>query len=555
MSNAKETPRQKMISLMYLVLTCMLALNVSREVLQGFVNINESLETTNANFTNNTQKIMEAMDAAIKQGHHEFVPYYAKAKQVTRLSQNAFDYVDRLKKKIVQYTEDVKGADTLQLSEVEKLDDYDKPTYFLIGADETRPKDGSYSAKELRKTITALTDSLNKMLDEMKDKNGLKLPPGDYAVLKDKLRILRPTDNYKDKDGLPVSWEFKNFYNQPLAAVVTNLSKVQSDLRNIEGETINVFASASGKLAVKFNEMEARIVPVSKYVQAGSAYSADVFLSAASTDFKEDNLQFILGDMDTATGKIADGAKVLPIENGTGKINFPTSAIGQKDISGWIKFREGTGTYKYLKYNSEYVVANAAVAVSPDKMNVFYSGVENPVTISAAGVAPTELVVTIKGCNSTLKNSGNGKYIASVSGAGECTVTVSQKTATGIKQQGAPQVFRVKKFPNPTLRINGKNVIGNLDMKTADAKNISTLGLDLDNLDFKATFKVVEFLVTIGIPNVSVKSFKCFGNQLSDDAKKELARLKPTGKIYFEDIKVQTPDEIREFPMVKVSVK
>src|SRR4051812_48315564 len=116
MSNAKETPRQKMISLMYLVLTCLLALNVSREVLQGFVTINESLETTNANFSGNTQKIMAALEDAIEKGHHEYSPYFAKAKEVTRLTQVTYTYIDSLKHQLVKYTENEPGADTLELS-------------------------------------------------------------------------------------------------------------------------------------------------------------------------------------------------------------------------------------------------------------------------------------------------------------------------------------------------------------------------------------------------------------------------------------------------------
>ena len=555
MSHTKETPRQKMISLMYLVLTCLLALNVSKEVLQGFVTINESIETTNSNFTNNTQTIMEAIDEAIKHGQHEFEPYYAKAKEVTGLSQKTFIYIDSLKKELIRYTEDVKGADTLKLNQVESLDDYDKPTYFMIGSDETKPSDGKYSAIELRHTITKLTDSLNAMLDYMQSNNGLHLPENDYQVLKGKIKLFSPQDNFKDKEGKPLAWEIKNFYNLPLAAVVTSLSKIQSDIRNIEGGIINAFASAPGKLSVKFNQMEARIVPISKYIQSGTPYTADVFLSAASTDFKEDNLQFILGDVDTSTGVISKDAMLLPIENGTGKINFPTNSVGDKKINGWIKFREGTGKYKYFNYRNEYVVANAAVAVSPDKMNVFYAGVENPITVSAAGVAPTDLVVNINGCNGGLISRGNGKYIANVKGVGNCTVTVSQRTPTGIKQQGLPQIFRVRKIPSPPLRINGKTVIGNIDMNISDAKNIYSLGLDIASFEFNAPFKVNEFTLTMGGPGMSYQMLKCAGNKLSPQARDALLKIKRGCKIYFEDIKVMACDGPRDFPLVKVSVK
>lgn len=554
MSSAKETPRQKMIGMMYLVLTCLLALNVSREVLQGFVIINESIETTNSNFTTNTKLMLEALDEAIKQGHPEAKPYYDKAKEATLLTQKTYDYLDILKQQVKQYTENVKGADTMKLAQIERLDDYDKPTFFLIGSDETKPKTGQYSAKELRGNIEKLTTELNKMIDYMKDKDGLKLPDKDYLILKDKLKLFTPHDNYKDKEGHPQTWELKNFYNMPLAAVVTNLSKIQSDIRNIEAELVNTFASASGKLAIKFNQMEARIVPVSQYVQSGSPYTADVFLSASSSEFNEDNLQFILGDVDTATGKISEGATILPIDKGTGKITLPTGGSGHKEIKGWIKLKNGVGKTEYYKYENEYIVAPSAVAVSAEKMNVLYIGAENPLNISAAGVAPSDLVVVISGCGATLSNTGNGKYIAKATATGTCMVTVMQKTPKGMKQQGAPIAFRVKKFPNPPLKVNGKTSFGNIEMQLSDVKNITSIGTDNSGYDFNATFKVTEFKISI-YGGGTAQEFNCPGNSLSQAAKEALSRVRKGYKVYLEDIKVQAPDGPRDLPNTKITVK
>jgi gliding motility-associated protein GldM len=339
-----------------------------------------------------------------------------------------------------------------------------------------------------------------------------------------------------------------------LAAVVTNLSKIQSDIRNIEAEMVTTFASASGKLAVKFNQMQARVVPVSQYVQAGSPYTADVFLSASSTEFTDENMQFILGDVDTSTGKISPDAKILPVDNGTGKITLPTSAAGHQEINGWIKFKDGNGKNKYYKYQNEYVVANAAVAVSAEKMNVFYIGVENPVNVSAAGVAPTDLVTVISGCGGTLSNNGNGKYIAKATSVGTCVVTVMQKTPIGMKQQGPPMVFRVKKFPNPPLRVNGKSTFGNLEMALSDVKTLNTLGTDNAGFDFKANFVITKFKLAI-YGGGKADEYNCNGNALSTDAKQALTRVKKGYKIYIEDIKVQAPDGERDLPNTKIIVK
>jgi gliding motility-associated protein GldM len=555
MSNAKETPRQKMIGMMYLVLTCLLALNVTKEVLQGFVTINESIETTNSNFTANTQKMLNSLQDAITNGKNEAKPYYAKAKEVTQLSQTTFDYITTLKQNIQQYTENVKGADTMKLARIEKLDDYDKPTYLLIGPDETKPADTKYSAKELRRNITTLTTELNKMIDEMKDKKGTMLPTEDYQILKEKIKLFTPHDNFKDKEGKAISWEIKNFYNMPLAGVITNLSKMQSDIRNIESEMVTTFAGAAGKLTIKFDVLQARIVPVSQYVQSGSPYSADVFLTASSTKFNADNMQFILGDVDTTTGKLNEGAVALPIDNGTGKISIPTSGAGHKEIKGWIKLKGLDGLYKYYRYENEYIVANAAVAVSPDKMNVFYIGVDNPLTVSAAGVAPTDLVVNVSGCGATLVSNGNGKYTTKASSTGTCIVTVMAKTPNGLRQQGAPQYFRVKRFPNPPLKVAGKSTYGTIEMKLNDAKNINVLGVDNAGFDFVAQFKMEKFNMCIVNASGISQPFPCSGYALSTEAKDALKRLRVGNKVYFEDIKVQAPDGPRDFSTIKVVVK
>ncbi|MBA3664304.1 MAG: hypothetical protein H0W61_08870 [Bacteroidetes bacterium] len=555
MSSAKETPRQKMIGMMYLVLTCLLALNVSKEVLEGFVTINESIENTNANFAANTKIMMEAMDEALKNGRNEVKPYYEKSKQTVLLSQKTFDYVGELKNKVKQYTENKIGADTMKLGNIERLDDFDKPTFLLIGPDETKPKTGLYSAKELLQTMNKYSTELGRMIEEMKDKAGTKLPEKDYLVLKEKLKLFTPNDNYKDKEGKPVSWEFKNFYNMPLAAVVTNLSKIQSDIKSIEAGMISTFAGASGKLSLPMNLYSARIVPVSQYIQSGTPFTADVFLTASSSHFTDENIQFILGDVDTSNGKLAPGAVSLPVNAGNGKISLPTSAAGHKDLRGWIKLKDGNGIDKYYRYETEYVVANAAVAISAEKMNVMYVGVDNPLSVSAAGVAPTNLVVSVSGCGGTLVNNGNGKYVARVSGTGSCVVTVLAKTPGGLKQQGPSQIFRSKKLPNPPYRVAGKSTYGNLEITTSIAKTIGGFGLDNSGFDFATTSKVAEFTMSVATNGKLGLDYKCYNGQLSAGALEELQKVKKGSKIYFENIKIQVGSEIREGGMVKILVK
>jgi gliding motility-associated protein GldM len=555
MAGAKETPRQKMIGMMYLVLTCLLALNVSKEVLQGFVTINENIETTNSNFSNNTSLMLKAFDDAIKNGHPEVKGYYEKAKLACTKTQKTYDYIEILKQQVKQYTEAVSCADTMRLANIEKLDDYDKPTFFLLGDDEAKPKTGTYSANELRNEVNGLASELNLLINTMTEKDGLKLPEEDAKVLREQIKLFTPTDNYFNKEGERITWETRNFYHMPLAAVITNLSKIQSDIRNIEAELVNKFASASGKLSINFNSYQARIVPTSQYVQTGNNYEADVFLSATSTEFKDDNIQFILGDVDTTSGNLMPGAEVLPIKAGNGKIAIPAVAIGKKEIKGWIKFKNGMGKFQYFPYQNEYVVANSAVAVSADKMNVLYIGADNDLSISAAGIAPTEMVVVGSGCGINLKNTGSGKYIAKVSTTGTCSINVYERTANGNKLHGAPKLFKVKKFPTPPVKLLGRPCYGTIDIPASEVKLLSSIGVDLSMFDFNVPFKIIKYNISLALNNKLGDSKTINGNNLNGVFASELSKIKKGDKVYIEDIVVMGPDGQRNMGNVKINVK
>ena len=125
-----------------------------------------------------------------------------------------------------------------------------------------------------------------------------------------------------------------------------------------------------------------------------------------------------------------------------------------------------------------------------------------------------------------------------------------------MKQQGIPTPFRVKKFPNPPLRINGKSSFGNIEMPLSDVKNITSIGTDNSGFDFATTFKVIKFKVSVASNGVITQDYICNGNTLSIQAKEAiLTKAKKGGKVYFEDITVQAPDGIRDFPDTKIIVK
>ncbi len=540
MAGGKETPRQKMIGMMYLVLTALLAMNVSKDILKGFVMVNESLERTNSNFKSNTKDMLAAFEAAINQGHPDAKPYYEKAVEATKLTETTFDYIDKLKSAVTKYTEDVQGADTMRLKYVEKKDDFDKPTYMLLGDDETNLKKGANTATELREKLSTLHTTLVALIDKMHKTNGTKLPANDYKNLLKKIEIIKPVDPKELENGEKQTWEIQNFYHMPFAAVITNLTKIQADIKNVEGEIVGILAGASSKLEVPMNVLSAKVVEGKDYIQAGQPYMADVFLSASSTSFKSENLQYILGDVDTLTGQLKPGATVLPIEMGTGKIQFPTSSAGHQTYKGWIKFLSGTGKYKYFPFKEEFIVANPAVSVSPEKMNVMYLGVDNPVAISAAGIAPGDLKINCS--NGDFKANGVGKYIFNPLKSGDCFITVMAKVGDKYVQQGVPIKFRVKKLPTPAPKACGKIGAQRFTITQLQAQSLTSVVADMSGFDFDAKFKIVSYDVAALIKGTYKGEEHCNSANMSIAAKEIIKKVVSGSKVFISNIKAEGPD-------------
>jgi len=557
MAGGKETPRQKMIGMMYLVLTALLAMNVSKQILHGYIVVNESMEESKKSLTENNKRITESFEATIN-GNPAAKPYFEKAKQAQTMLADLGKYIDEVKFNVIAKTEkfeNPKSGDTAQLKVLEhtgSIDNYDIPSHELIGSDAATPENRPLSALELKDKMTKLHAGLVGMIDEMQKNPKTKLLPDDYEGLKKKLASLKPVDSGAEDDGMKMTWEVENFYHLPMAAVVTNLNKMQADLKNIEAELLQVFSGASGKLAIKFDRLNAKVVAPKGYIQSGEPYKADIFLAASSSALTADMMEILVGT-DSASGG-AGGTK-LPIVGGEGKYEVSTGGQGEQTYKGVIKFKKPDGTFGIYPFSSSYMVAAPAVAVAAEKMNVIYIGVDNPVAVSAAGVSPTDLLVNLSGCGATKTGGAGGKFIFRATSPGTMQVSVSAKTKDGTKAQGKPMPFRVKKIPDPTPKLGGNLVQGIADVKKLQLSAIGGVGAEVPGFDFDVKFPVISFIFSANVKG-NLKEFTCNGPNLSPEAKMVLQSLGVGGKAYFEDIKVKAPDgSIRKIATASLKVK
>jgi len=532
MAGGKETPRQKMIGMMYLVLTALLAMNVSKTILKGYVRVNESIVRGRENLEENNKRITQAFENTIA-GNAAAAPYLEKAKEAQKIISEAEKYIDAVKLNVIGASEETTKADTVHLKYAQRIDDYDNPSRVLGIAEPSAPQNGSLTAIEMKDKLNKASAALLAILEGMKNDPKTKLLDDDFNNLKAKIVDLKPHDSGGEEDGLKMTYEIENFYHMPMAAVVCNLNKTAADFANCEAEILNIFSAASGKLSIKFDNLKARVIAPSSYIQAGQQYTADIFIGASSSKILKEDMKIYLG-VDSAGAASGKTGEEIPIDRGEGKMLKGTSGQGEQKYFGVIKYKNPDGTFKYYPFSQSYMVAAPAVAISADQMRVFYMGVENPVSVSAAGVSPTDLQISASGGGAKYSPKGSGKYVFTFSGTGTCNISVSAKG----KSQGPPIAFKVKPLPKPEIKVAGK--FAPSEMKKADLGMVNALGAGANGFDFAANFVVLSYEVTGKVRGkVIVEAGN--GNNLSAGAANIIKQADANSKLYI-DAKIKGPD-------------
>ncbi|TSA30301.1 MAG: gliding motility protein GldM, partial [Bacteroidetes bacterium] len=369
MAGYKETPRQKLIGMLYLVLTALLALNVSKEILDAFIVVNETMETTNENFSQKVDASYSKFKQQYQIAPEKVGPNWIKAQEAHRLSDELIAYIDTLKFEVIRKTErlqTIQEAGNLKLANLARKDNYDTPTQFFIG----QSQDGTdCRAAELRSRIEAYREQ---MLDLVEPKY--------RPVIKIGLETEGP---YYDANGVKQNWQMHNFYRTILAATVTILNELKAEVFNAEFDVVNnLYASVTAE-DWKFDEIKARVIPKSNYVFLGEEYQAEILVAAYDTK-QNPNVRYLFG-ADTLTQ--ANYRLATPLEGSRGivTLKLPATSEGLKRFAGIIKIISPLGDTMSFHFKDEYIVAKPALTISPMKMNVFYIGVENPVSISVPG--------------------------------------------------------------------------------------------------------------------------------------------------------------------------
>jgi gliding motility-associated protein GldM len=517
MAGYKETPRQKMIGMMYLVLTALLALNVSKDILDAFVVVNESLVVTNANIVKKNNVSYSNFEKQNMINPNKVGPFYTKALQAKYYANSLVKYIESLRTEILSKSEgiDTATAAKMGLREVQKKDNYDVPTTFFIG----QSQDGSKGkARDLKDSIISFKKRMKSLC---RDTFALNLG-----------LLTEDTDN--DIEGHQ-SWEMKNFYHLIMAGVVTNLNRIVSEVRNAEFDVVNKLYSEISVDDFKFDKIDAKVVPKSSYVLVGGEYEADIFVAAY--DSKQTPEVYISSNVDTINKRCIGDSTLVEGLDGVVKYTTPASGVGEKKYGGIIKIKKADGTEDKYCFKSEYVVGQPSATISADKMNVFYIGVDNPVTISVPGVPNEQVQASMTG--GTIVNGGGGKYTVTVSTIGKATITVAATIGGKSTAMGSVE-FRVKKVPDPVATIGGVSGSGNILRATlAAAGGIIPV---MKDFDFELYFTITSFTFVMNVKGDLIEKTTT-GNKLTADMIKLVNAGTKGTKVYLEDIKAVGPDK------------
>lgn len=519
MSMGDLPPRLKMISMMYLVLLALLAMNVSKEILNSFVIINDGLERTNKGFDQKNEYTMAQFGAKNALDPEKVRKYYLAAKQVRDLSKDLDFFIKEIKNKIIAGVEQVDEtvADTLNLMAVQSKDNYDTPTTLLIGPDANNPRDDDYSALELQRRLTNFNETISKYLTEV-------IPKEDVDGMDLEIRM----EEVKEGD-IMVPWIIGNFYHLPLASVITNLSRLQAEVKNVEAEVLRTLYGKISADDFSFDNLKVAVRPVKgTYVTLGDTFKAEVLMAAYSstsdpildigeitdsTDFKVDN---------------PDSSSVV-YKNGIATYFTVPKSAGEYEWGGVLRVRKPNGQLMNYPFTASYTAAQPSLVVSPTKMNVFYRGLENPVEVAVPGVTGDKLTVNVS--NASVSRNGN-EFIVKPGNGNECQVTVTADI-NGSKTTFPPKIFRVKPVPPPVPEVLGKK--GSFSLNKAQLSGVQVIVAKLEDFLFDLQYIVTNFEMTVTVGGMR-QDLKSPNNRLTPDMQNILKSMRPGQTVVFRKI-------------------
>jgi gliding motility-associated protein GldM len=540
MAGYKETPRQKMIGMLYLVLTALLALNVSKDILDAFMVVNDSMENTNQNFSTKIAGTYAQFENQYQIQPGKVGEYWEKAQEVRQRSNDLIDYIEELKLELVSMSEKKSKEETLELfyskasvadpfnpgqqreinvlnlDKVPSRDKFDVPTALMIGQNKNG-KAYELSAKmdEYRNFILGVIG------EQFADRIGL---------------ITNREEGYRDATGTLQDWQQYNFYHTILAASVTIKNKIIGEVQSAEFDAINRLYANITEEDFKFDEIKAEVIPKSTYILTGQNYEADVLVAAY--DSKVQSEAWVVRGADQITTANRVSAQTITSVDGIIKLQFPATSTGVQRYAGIIEmFNPATQSFQEYPFSAEYVVAPPALTVAPLRMNIFYAGVQNPISISSPGISLDAIRPVIS--DGTITKNPDGTWFVEINEDIRTTTISASATIDGRTIALGSQEFRIKRVPPPIARI-ANMTDGAIDRNVLLAAD--AIIPVMEDFDFEGyNFTIQSYTVTTFRGGDVAPLGTITGNRFNDVVRNEIRNARRGQRIYFENIRATGP--------------
>ena len=563
MAAAKETPRQKMIGMMYLVLTALLALNVSADILDAFAIVNDGLEKTNASVESKIEDYYNIFEQQYSRQPEKAQVYWDKANEIRVKTDEIINYIEtEIKVPLVLETENITEQELLAskdtkkslIRNVDKINPENRRVFYEFDLNNIGAKD-KYDAATNFMINQGNATILKEKIQQYREFVVNTVEDAGIANYNKYVGLLTDYDLngnkiiYTDNDGQELSWENKNFEHIILTAEIAILNKIVGEIQTTEYDAITALFKQIGSSDFKFESVQARVIQKSDFIIKGQNYEAEIFIAAADTS-KAFDVKYFMGTDDYNKAK----GEPVKLNSKEGKVllSFPTTSVGVQKYAGRIEIPRPDGSMAYYDFNETFQVAPPSVTVAPINMMVMYEELQNPISVSAPGFTSDEISINVEGGKYT-KGATNGEYFVEVNkGAKLVKVHVSAKEDNGKLVDMGYQEFRVKKVPDPVVKI-GDITGGKVDKEVLlSIGRVMAVMKDFDFKDFNYT--IDSYTVSTYRGTFIDKQNK--GPKFSDEVIALISNAQAGQRIQFQDICVKSPKgEIRNVGSINVQIK
>ena len=512
MAGGKQTPRQKMINLMYLVFIAMLALNMSKEVLAAFGTMNERFEDDNAKKIASNDAFLESLEIKKGEDPTKYEALYNKAEQVKTLSKEYYNYLEELKTAMTADVDDPKDYQVMDKADYLDNEFFEGEGYKPAG-------------KEFINRVNNYREAVLKVID------GEKMTAAEESI---KGRF--NTDEVKNREEIMVPWLEYNYKGYPLIASLTKITQLQNDIQATEQDILSGMLQGNYQQALALNTYSTLLQPSKTAFYAGEKFSGRLAIGKTDASATPKRAELKLDGRSLSEGRdyklVSGGVELL----------FGAGNAGDHELSGKLFYDQDGEETEVEVTNSRFSTINKpnAANIAADKMNVVYRGVANPMTISIPGIAEDKVNATAPG----LRRVRGSKYIMNPGSGREVTINASGVLPDGTTIR-TPAKFRIKDIPRPSGTLRGE--AGSVKMPRRNLE-IATVGAMLEDFDFELTIAVSEFKFKVpGQPTVVVK-----GNRMNAQAKSAIRRAKRGDNVQIFDIKAYVTNN-RNYKLKKVS--